>query len=73
MVDILSSLGTFEIALWIVFGAAVALSISLGLILMYHWFKHAHNTVVSSLATAIYIGVCMLLLSTMLGSLVSYF
>ncbi len=68
MIAALSS-GAVETGLWVVFFAALALAVCLGLILAYHWFVHAHNTVMSALALAIYIAVSFLLLSAMAGAL----
>ncbi len=57
--------------MWVVFAAAIALSISLGCILGYHWIRHAHNASMTALAIAIFGGMCFLLLSTLFGALIS--
>jgi hypothetical protein len=58
-------------ALWLLFGASAALALSLGIILMYHWFKHAQNLFMTLVATAAYWSVCAALFVTMYAAIVS--
>lgn len=69
MIGALSSLSYLDTGLWVVFFASAALTITLGLILAYHWFVHAHNTVMSIFALCAYAAVSFLLLSAMLAAM----
>ncbi len=67
MFDVLSSMPILDGGLWVVFFASAALTITLGLILAYHWFVHAHNTLMSIIALCAYTAVSFALLSAMLA------
>lgn len=69
MFDVLSSGDLLDTGLWLVFFASAALAISLGLILAYHWFVHAHNTAMAFLAVCAYAAVSCALLSAMFSAL----
>lgn len=69
MFDALSSGDLLVTGLWLIFFASAALAISLGLILAYHWFVHAHNATMSLLAICAYATVSFVLLSFMFGAL----
>ncbi len=64
-------MGAVETGLLVVFSAALALAISLGLILAYHWYMHAHNALMSTIAVGTYIAISFVLLSTMAALLVA--
>lgn len=70
MVDVLSSTGPLSGGLWLVFFASAALALSLGLILAYHWFTHAHNALMSAITIGTYVAVSFVLLSTMAAAIV---
>ncbi len=69
MIDALSSSGLLDTGLWLVFFASAALAITLGLILAYHWFAHAHNALMSIIAMSAYVIVSFLLLPSMLTAI----
>jgi hypothetical protein len=69
MIDALSSGDLLGTGLWLLFFASSALTISLGLIFAYHWFVHAHNTLMSIIAMCAYVAVSFLLLSSMLAAI----
>ncbi len=71
MLDALSSFGYPLAGMWVVFAASIALTISLGLILTYHWIRHAHNTMMTLVAIVAYGGISFILLSTIFGALVT--
>ena len=53
---------------WILFAAAIALSIGLGAILMYHWTRFAMNSVVPAIALIVYGSGCALFIFVMFGA-----
>ncbi len=69
MFDALSSGDLLGTGLWLVFFASAALAVSLGLILAYHWFVHAHNTAIAFIAVCAYAGISFALLSMMFTAL----
>ena len=72
MVSTLSSGDFLSTGLIVVFFAAAALTICLGLILAYHWFVHAHSAFASLIALCAYAAVSFLLLSTMATAIVLF-
>lgn len=56
---------------WAVFAAASALTICLGLLLAYHWFRYAMNPAVSLLSLVTYSGVAFVLLSGLLTAAIT--
>lgn len=68
--QVLSSMSTVLLGMWVLFFAAGALTVSLGLILAYHWIRHAHNPFMTFVALTTYSAVSAFLLSTMFGALI---
>ena len=56
---------------WAIFAGITALTIFLGALLAYHWFRYAMNPAVSLLSVIIYSGVSFLLLSTLLAATIA--
>lgn len=56
---------------WAIFAAASALTILLGLLLCYHWFRYAMNPAVALLSSLIYAGTAFLLLSGLLAATIA--
>ena len=56
---------------WAIFAAASALTILLGLLLSYHWFRYAMNPAVALLSSLIYAGTAFLLLSGLLAATIA--
>jgi hypothetical protein len=56
---------------WAIFAAATALTVLLGLLLAYHWFRYAMNPAVSLLSSAVYAGIACVLLSALLASTIA--
>jgi hypothetical protein len=71
MLDI-ASLGAVGTAMLVVLPAAVALALSLGTILVYHWVKYGHSAVMTVLAVCVYATGCIVTLSSMTAALISY-
>jgi ABC-type uncharacterized transport system permease subunit len=59
------------VLMWLLFAAASALSVLLGGILTYHWVRFAMNKYVPAAALLLYAIGVFLLLSTMLGAVLS--
>jgi hypothetical protein len=53
------------LSLRVIFSAALGLSLSLGIILSYHWFRFSMNPVMPFVAVVAYGGVCAILLALM--------
>lgn len=53
---------------WALCAAATALTLTLGAILSYHWYRYAFNRAVASLAIVTYFGVSALLLLTLFAT-----
>lgn len=56
---------------WAIFAASTALTILLGLLLAYHWFRYAMNPAVALLSSIIYAGTAFLLLSGLLAATIA--
>jgi len=56
---------------WAVFAAATALTLSLGALLTYHWFRYAMYPAVSLLSLIIYASVAFVLLSGLLAATIA--
>lgn len=56
---------------WAIFAAACALTILLGLLLSYHWFRYAMNAAVALLSSIIYTTIAFLLLSGLLAATIA--
>ena len=57
--------------LWAIFIGATLLSVALGALLAYHWFRYAMNPTMSSTALIIYGGIAFLLLSGLLTATIA--
>lgn len=64
-------LGALPLVAWAVFAAATALTILLGALLAYHWFRYAQNPAVSLLSLIIYGATAFVLLSGLLAATVA--
>lgn len=56
---------------WAIFAGAAALTVVLGALLAYHWFRYAMNPAVSLLSLIAYGGVSFLLLSGLLAATIA--
>lgn len=56
---------------WAIFAAATLLTLLLGTLLVYHWFRYAMNPAVSLLSSIIYGSIAFLLLSGLLASAIA--
>jgi hypothetical protein len=56
---------------WAVFAGATALTITLGALLAYHWFRYAMNPAVSLLSLIIYGATAFVLLSGLLAATIA--
>lgn len=64
-------MGALPLIAWAVFAAATALTVLLGALLAYHWFRYAMNPAVSLLSLITYGAVAFVLLSGLLAATVS--
>lgn len=64
-------LGALPLLAWAVFAAATALTLSLGALLTYHWFRYAMNPAVSLLSLLIYGATAFVLLSGLLAATIA--
>lgn len=65
------AIDVLPLLIWAIFAAACALSIFLGALLAYHWFRYAMNPAASMLATIVYAGTAFVLLSGLLASTIA--
>ena len=56
---------------WAVFAAAAALSLGLGGLLAFHWFRYAMNRAMSVTASIVYFGITCFLLSGLLAATIA--
>lgn len=56
---------------WAIFAAATLLTVLLGALLVYHWFRYAMNPAVSLLSSIIYGGIAFVLLSGLLAATIA--
>lgn len=56
---------------WAIFAAASALTVLLGILLSYHWFRYAMNPAIALLGSIIYGGIAFLLLSGLLAATIA--
>lgn len=68
-----SALEFLPFVAWILAGATFAMTLLLGVILAYHWFRYAMNITATSIAIIAYGGVTLFLITGMFGSLVNIF
>lgn len=64
-------LNALPLLAWAIFAASSALTVLLGLLLTYHWFRYAMNPAVALLSSIIYAGTAFLLLSGLLAATVA--
>jgi hypothetical protein len=64
-------MGALPLIAWAIFAAATALTVLLGALLAYHWFRYAMNPVVSLLSLLAYGAVAFVLLSGLLAATVA--
>lgn len=64
-------LSALPLLAWAIFAAASALTILIGLLLTYHWFRYAMNPAVALLSSIIYAGVAFVLLSGLLAATIA--
>lgn len=57
--------------LWVIFGATSVLSVSLGGLLAYHWFRYGMNRPVALTAMLIYGGITLVLISSLFASTIA--
>jgi len=63
--------GFFSLLAWAIFLGAAALSVVLGIILSFHWFRYAMNPSVAMIASVVYGGGTLLILSILLGAVLA--
>ena len=56
---------------WAIFAASAALSLGLGGLLAYHWFRYAMNRPMSVTASIVYFGITFFLLSGLLAATIA--
>lgn len=64
-------LSALPLVAWAVFAAATALTVLLGALLTYHWFRYAQNPAVSFLSLIIYGATAFVLLSGLLAATIA--
>lgn len=62
--------GFFPLLGWAIFLGSCALSVTLGAILSFHWFRYAMNPSAAMMGTIVYGLGCLVILSLLLGSVV---
>ena len=63
--------GFFSLLAWAIFLGAAALSVVLGVILSFHWFRYAMNPSIAMISTVVYGAGTLLLLSILLGAVIA--
>lgn len=63
--------GFFPMFGWAIFLGSCALSIVLGIILSFHWFRYAMNPSAAMIGTIAYGAGCLVILALLLGAVVS--
>ena len=53
---------------WVIFAASVTLSLGLGGLLAYHWFRYAMNKPMSFTACIVYFGITSFLLTSLIAT-----
>jgi hypothetical protein len=62
--------GFFPMLGWAIFLGSAALSVTLGLILSFHWFKYAMNPTAAMTGSIVYSVGCILILALLLGAVI---
>ncbi|MFZ2555495.1 MAG: hypothetical protein WAZ27_03925 [Minisyncoccia bacterium] len=63
--------GFFGLLAWAIFLGATALSITLGVIMSFHWFRYARNPQSAFFSTVVYGIGCLIILVLLLGAVTS--
>lgn len=63
--------GFFPFLGWAIFLGGLALSVALGVILSFHWYRYAMNSAVATTATIIYAAGTFVILFMLLGAVLS--
>lgn len=63
--------GFFSVLAWAILLGATALSIVLGVVLSYHWFRYAMNPSAALIGTIVYGAGCAVILAILLGAVLS--
>ncbi len=63
--------GFFSLLAWAIFLGATALSVVLGVIVSYHWFRYARNETASLVAAVVYGAGCLLILLMLLSAVLT--
>ena len=63
--------GFFGLLAWAIFLGAAALSITLGVIMSFHWFRYARNPQTALFSTIVYGIGCVVILVLLLGAVTS--
>lgn len=64
-------MNALPLLVWAIFAAAAFLTVLLGALLVYHWFRYAMNPAVSLLSSIIYGSIAFLLLSGLLAATIA--
>jgi hypothetical protein len=64
-------LGALPLIAWAIFAAATALTVLLGALLSYHWFRYAMNPAMALIAVLLYASIAFVLLSLLLASTIA--
>jgi hypothetical protein len=62
--------GFFPMLGWAIFFGASALSVTLGIILSFHWFRYAMNPSMAMMGTILYGAGCVIILALLLGAVI---
>jgi hypothetical protein len=62
--------GFFPLLGWAIFIGSCALSVTLGGVLSFHWYKYAMNPSVATIGTIVYGAGCLIILSMLLGAVI---
>lgn len=63
--------GFFPMLGWAIFLGSCALSLTLGIILSFHWFRYAMNPSMATIGTIAYGAGCLIILALLLGAVAS--
>jgi hypothetical protein len=63
--------GFFSLLSWAIFLGATALSVGLGFVLSFHWYRYSSNQNVAFISTLVYGGGCLVILALLLGTVLS--
>lgn len=63
--------GFFSLLAWAILLGSAALSVVLGLILSFHWYRYSSNQNVAFISTLVYGGGCLVILALLLGAVIA--